>query len=570
MSVLPPRAAAGSLTATSLLPELRAIVGSRHVVTGERATERYRTGFRFGSGAALAVVRPGTLLQMWQVLETCIAANAIIIPQASNTGLTGGSTPFGSNYGRDVIIISTTRLEKIQLIQQGAQVICHAGATLHRLERLLQPLGREPHSVLGSSCLGATVIGGLCNNSGGALTRRGPAYTEMALFAQVDEHGGLHLVNHLEVELGADPIEMLRRLDNGDIPERDIRHGTRCASNSRYQSDVREIDADTPARFNANPACLYEAAGSAGKVLVFAARFDTFPAERNTAVFYIGSNRPEDFTAIRRALLSSDADLPIAGEYIHRDAYDLAERYGKDTFLLVRHLGTARLPWFFALKNRTESLCRRAGLPRSLIDRILQRLASLWPRHLPARMTDYRARFEHHLLLQVGPTTSAMTRALLDGLRRSDVTEYFECSKDEAARAFLHRFAVAGAAVRYRALYPQALQDIVALDIALRRNDPTWFEQLPADIRQSLVMSLYYGHFLCHVFHQDYLVKPGVDVKTVKDALCRFQDGRGAEYPAEHNVGHLYAAKPALARFYAALDPTGTFNPAIGDISPSS
>jgi D-lactate dehydrogenase len=546
--------------------DLRSIVGHGHVITGERATERFRTGYRFGCGTALAVVRPGTLVQMWQVLESCITARSIVIPQASNTGLTGGSTPFGSDYDRDVVIISTTRLKKVQLIRQGAQVICHAGATLHQLERLLQPLGREPHSVLGSSCLGATVIGGLCNNSGGALTRRGPVYTELALFAHVDENGRLHLVNHLDVELGNDPIEILGRLDNGLFSDAEIGHGTGRASNTEYQSEVRNIDADTPARFNANPRCLHEAAGSAGKVLVFAARFDTFEAERNPVVYYIGSNRPDDLTAIRRALLGSDAALPIAGEYMHRDAYDLAKRYGKDTFLLVRHLGTARLPWFFELKGRAESLCRRLGLPRSLIDRLLQSLATLWPRHLPARMGDYRSRFEHYLVLKVAAATSNMTRRLLDGICRPNVTEYFECSADEAARAFLHRFAVAGAAVRYRAIHPGALQDIVALDIALRRNDRAWFERLPADIQQSLTMTLYYGHFLCHVFHQDYLVKPRVDIKALKDALCKFQDSRGAEYPAEHNVGHLYPAKPALARFYEDLDPTGSFNPGIGQL----
>lgn len=44
-------------------------------------------------------------------------------------------------------------------------------------------------------------------------------------------------------------------------------------------------------------------------------------------------------------------------------------------------------------------------------------------------------------------------------------------------------------------------------------------------------------------------------------------DPRGAEYPAEHNVGHLYPAKPALARFYRELDPTNSFNPGIGQTS---
>lgn len=42
---------------------------------------------------------------------------------------------------------------------------------------------------------------------------------------------------------------------------------------------------------------------------------------------------------------------------------------------------------------------------------------------------------------------------------------------------------------------------------------------------------------------------------------------RGAEYPAEHNVGHLYHAKPDLQAFYQDADPTNSFNPGIGKTS---
>ena len=44
-------------------------------------------------------------------------------------------------------------------------------------------------------------------------------------------------------------------------------------------------------------------------------------------------------------------------------------------------------------------------------------------------------------------------------------------------------------------------------------------------------------------------------------------DARGAQYPAEHNVGHLYTAKPEHAQFYRKLDPTNSFNPGIGHTS---
>lgn len=172
-------------TAQELLAQLRRAVGHAHVLTSSQATRRFRQGHRTGAGPVLAVVRPGTLLQQWQVLQACVAAGRIVIMQAANTGLTGGSTPDGADYDREIVLINTLRITGVQLIAGGAQVVCLPGATLDRLEQTLAPLRREPHSVIGSSCIGASVLGGICNNSGGALVRRGPAYTELALYAQV-------------------------------------------------------------------------------------------------------------------------------------------------------------------------------------------------------------------------------------------------------------------------------------------------------------------------------------------------------------------------------------------------
>jgi D-lactate dehydrogenase len=116
-------------------------------------------------------------------------------------------------------------------------------------------------------------------------------------------------------------------------------------------------------------------------------------------------------------------------------------------------------------------------------------------------------------------------------------------------------------------VHANEVEDIIALDIALRRNDTDWFEDLPAEIADQLVSKLYYGHFMCHVLHQDYVVKKGVDPKALKQAMLEILDKRGAEYPAEHNVGHLYAAKPDLAAFYKSVDPTNSMNPGIGKMS---
>jgi D-lactate dehydrogenase len=207
--------------AEGLVARLEGLVGRAHVLTGEGATRGFSHGIRFGAGPVLAVVQPGSLVEQWRVLCACVAAGVIVITQAANTGLTGGSTPDGT-YDRPVVIISTRRLHGIHLIDQGRQVVCLPGATLYELEALLRPLGREPHSVIGSSCIGASVMGGICNNSGGALVRRGPAYSEMALYARVDARGQLELVNHLGIALGEEAEAMLARLERGGFTPEEI------------------------------------------------------------------------------------------------------------------------------------------------------------------------------------------------------------------------------------------------------------------------------------------------------------------------------------------------------------
>lgn len=552
----------------SLVASLEAVVGRQHVLTGDESTRRYRTGFRFGQGKVAAVVQPGSLVEQWKVLQACAAANAVVISQASNTGLTGGSTPDGDDYDRDVVIVSMTRMRKVYVIEGGKQVVCLPGSTLDQLEQTLKPLGREPHSVIGSSCIGASVIGGICNNSGGALVQRGPAYTEMTVFARVGADGQPELVNHLGIRLGTTPEEILGRLDRGELPEADIERDAGAASDHGYADHVREVDADTPARYNADPLRLHESAGSAGKVMVFAVRLDTFPIEQGAKVFYIGTNETSELTDLRRHILTKMSGLPISGEYLHRDAFDVAERYGKDTFLAILYLGTKRLPALFGLKSRFDAFFDRLGfLPSHLTDRVMQAASRLFPEHLPARMKDYRNRYEHHLLLKVSAQMVDETRDFLKQYFAQASGDFFECTDDEGNRAFLHRFAAAGAAVRYRAVHGKEVEDIVALDIALRRNDRDWFEHLPEAVERPIAIKLYYGHFLCHVFHQDYIVHKGNDCLALEHEMWKLLDARGAEYPAEHNVGHLYYAKPALKSFYEGLDPCNCFNPGIGHTS---
>ncbi|NOW45825.1 D-lactate dehydrogenase [Novosphingobium sp. SG751A] len=548
----------------TLLDQLAAIVGNRHVLTQDSATRPYATGYRYGTGPVLAVVRPATPLEQFRVFAACVAADVIVIAQAANTGLTGGSTPDGL-YDRPVVIINTMRIKGVHLLGGGEQVVCLAGATLFELERVLGSIGREPHSVIGSSCIGASVIGGVCNNSGGALIRRGPAYTELALYARATADGRVELVNHLGLDLGADAEAMLGAVAKGRFTA-GAAGGT--ASTPDYAERVRAVDAPSPARFNADATRLFEASGCAGKLMVLAVRLDTFPKDQRTATFYIGTNDPAELDMLRRRALGELRHLPVSGEYIHREAFDVAATYGKDVFVAIERFGTDRLPLFFALKNRLDRLGDRLRwLPDHVSDRVLQAVSRLLPQHLPPRMRQWRDRFEHHLILKVADEGIDETRALLASLFPSADGDLFECTPAEAQKAFLQRFAVAGAALRYRAMHTPAVGEIIALDVALRRNERDWREQLPPDIAACIDKALYYGHFFCHVFHQDYVLKPGVDPIALEHRMWHLLDERGARYPAEHNVGHLYEAGPELAAHYRALDPGNRLNPGIGHTS---
>lgn len=557
------------MTSASLVSQLRQIVGDKYLITDPSQSEAYRSGYRFGNGNALAVVRPGNLTEFWAILKACVAADVIVIAQAANTGLTGGSTPDGNDYDRDIVIINAMRISGIQLINDAQQVVCLPGSTLNELEIALKPHGREPHSVIGSSCIGASVIGGICNNSGGALVQRGPAYTEMALYAQLTEQGELQLVNHLGIDLGETPEEILANLENQRYQRKDIQLDCGKGHDHAYCNHVRQVDEDSPARFNADPARHYEASGCAGKLAIFAVRLDTFVAENKTAVFYIGTNQTEALNDLRRHMLANFKQLPISGEYIHRDAFDVAAKYGKDTFWVIKKFGTHWLPKLFAMKAKVDRLAKKISfMPSHFSDKIMQAISTVLPEHLPKKLWQYRDQYEHHLIVKMGGDGVQEARDYLTSyFKESSKGAFFECDAVETQAAMLHRFAVASAAIRYRAIHEKEVEDIVALDIALRRNDREWFEMLPPEIDQKISHKLYYGHFMCHVFHQDYIVKKGHDCMELEHQMLELLDKRGAQYPAEHNVGHLYEAKPALRKFYKALDPTNSFNPGIGHTS---
>ncbi len=549
----------------NIISEIKKISGSKYIITEDWRKQPYSKGWRYGKGNAFAVVKPGTLIEIWKILELCVKEDIIIIMQAANTGLTGGSTPYGDDYERPVIVLNTMRIDDIHIIKDGKQIIGLTGSTLYNLEKKLKPYKREPHSIIGSTSIGASIIGGICNNAGGSLVQRGPSYTQMALYAKINKNGKLELVNELDINLGSSPEEILSNLQNKNYKKSDIKNTGKLGSDDKYSEIIRKINEDTPSRFNSDSRLLYGASGSAGKLAVFAVRLDTYRSPKENKVFYVGTNDPDIFWKIRRDILSKFKTLPTLGDYLHRDCYDAAKKYSKDTFLVIERLGTTFLPTLFELKRRVDILAKKLKFfPDNFSDRLMQFLSNFWPNHLPKRMENFRDLYEHHWVIEMSDEGIVEAENYFSEIFKNQDGDYFICNEFESKKASLHRFVSASAIGRYHILNSKNHGDMMSLDIAFPRNEKNWFEKLPKEIDELLEMKLYYGHLFCHVLHQNYIVKKGVDGDELKKKLLKIYDKRGAEYPAEHNVGHEYHAKPSLLNFYKQLDPTNRFNPGIG------
>ena len=551
-----------------MIQELIDVIGSKYVITASWKKTPYSNGWRYGNGEAHAVVRPGSLIELWKILKVCLKADVIVIMQAANTGLTGGSTPNSNDYDRPIVIVNTLRIDDIHLINEGKQIIGFSGSTLYDLEKKLEPINREPHSIIGSTSIGASIIGGICNNSGGSLVQRGPAFTELALYAKVNRDGELELINELEINLGSSPEEILNNLQNKNYDKLDVINSNKLASDNKYSEIVRQVKSTIPARYNADERLLYNVSGCAGKLAVFAVRLDTYPKPKKNQVFYVGSNNPNDFWKIRRDILKTFKTLPTLGDYVHRDCYDAAKKYSKDTFLVIEKLGTNFLPTLFELKRKIDIITSKFKFfPDHFSDRLMQFLSNFWPNHLPKNMEEFRDLYEHHWIIEMSDDGINEAKEYFNNFFKDKKGDYFLCNEKEGKKAMLHRYVSASAIGRYHNINKNKQGEMLSLDIAFPRNEKNWFEKLSPEIDELLEMKLYYGHLFCHVQHLNYIVKKGVDGEALKEKLLNTYKERGAEYPAEHNVGHEYSANPTLLKFYKKLDPTNFFNPGIGKTS---
>jgi len=552
-----------------IIDELKGVLKQHQILTKAIAKAPFLKGFRVGKGEALAVVIPGSLSELWRILQCCVKHDVIMILQAANTGVTGGSTPDSNHYDRDVLLISTRKLKGLQLLEQATQVIAFPGTTLTELENALKPYQREPHSVIGSSCIGASVIGGVCNNSGGSLIHRGPTYTEKSLFAQIDDKGQLILVNHLGIDLGETPEEIFENLEQQNYVTGQAATWSGRLWADNYADSLRDTSSATPTRFNGNPEYLHESAGCSGKLAVFAVRLLTFEAATQTTTYLIGSQDESQLIQLRKYLLEHLSVLPSQAEYIDRPSFEHTQRYAKHMYKAIDLWGADKIPVLLTLKARIDAVFKRLPLlPNNMTDRLIQLFNRLTPTWVEPRLQLFQRKYQHLLMLKIDMQQNDELKHCLNNFFQGKTEQFFQCNEKEQNNVFLIRFAVGGCMVYYcdrEAIDPN--ERLVSFDVAFRRNDQQWLIELPDHLRQQVLMEISAGHFFCFVLHQDYLLKAGVDTQKFKHEVLLYLQQRGAKYPAEHNVGHLYQASSNYATHLKQLDPTNSFNPGIGKTS---
>ena len=146
-----------------LRQELANLVGSTHVFTDADMVAGYVTDWTGAwRGRTRAVVRPGTVDEIRQVVLACGKAGVPIVPQGGNTGLVGGSVP---HHGE--VVMSLRRFTRLDPVDTSSgQVTAGAGVIITALRDHARRYGFD-YGVDLASRDSATVGGTIATNAGG-------------------------------------------------------------------------------------------------------------------------------------------------------------------------------------------------------------------------------------------------------------------------------------------------------------------------------------------------------------------------------------------------------------------
>jgi FAD/FMN-containing dehydrogenase len=174
---------------SSLLNELRTIVGDAHVLTEGDLGAWEQDWRQRARGKALAVVRPGNTAEVAAVVKACARHRTLypdqalsIVPQGGNTSLAVGATPDDS--GRQ-IVLSLQRMNRVRAVDSANMTLtAEAGCILQAVqERALAEGFLFPLSLAAEgSC---TLGGNLGSNAGGTQVLRFGNTRELCLGLEV-------------------------------------------------------------------------------------------------------------------------------------------------------------------------------------------------------------------------------------------------------------------------------------------------------------------------------------------------------------------------------------------------
>jgi D-lactate dehydrogenase len=581
-----------------LFKTLKRIVGRKHVLDGRvetTETSQYLKGSRLGRGSALYIVKPTKLKQLLEIVQHTVDADCVILVQGQNTGLTGGSVPRDTQHQdeRPTVIISMKDLNTIFPIDDGERVVCFAGAGLADLSNFVQANfpDRESHSILGSTFLNPTTAAGVSLGSGGTQCRKGPAFTERALYLKVvpDKFGKsvVKVVNRLGVEGfdqeegefdshlrhdGAVPLlDRYTDFANGghdrDMKKSNQTYGKEPASDRDYKNRLCQDD-NKPSRYNADTkGC--DCNRSEGKVLILASVHDTFPRPSRTKTFWISFDSLETTLQFRRQVcLDNPNDLPVSLEYMDRDSFDVIDRAGRAMGNVIKLVGVSSplVKTFWNVKLWIEALDFK-GAPL-WIDKLMYTINPVVPSVLPGPIMKLGREKDHHVAMTVGDFDGSLDRCLerMNKFQTEHAGEVHihECTSTWQMKGLdAFRFVAAPA---FRTWCVGEGAQGFSVDYALPKNGgeaPPLSTHAHAPIKR-----MRYSHFGCNVVHEDLAFAPGVDIHEVKMQLKKTVEHKcGGKLPAEHGHGTEYVAPEETRQRWKGMDPLNVMNPGIGGLS---
>ncbi|MES2950038.1 MAG: FAD-binding oxidoreductase [Pseudomonadota bacterium] len=167
---------------STLLEQLRQIVGAGHVLTDGDLSAYEQDWRKREHGKSLAVVRPATTQEVAAVVKVCAQAGVSIVPQGGNTGMVVGSTPDASGTQ---VVLSLLRMNGVRALDGGnLTVTVDAGCVLQTLQEVCEKAGfLFPLSLAAEgSC---TIGGNLGTNAGGTQVVRYGNTRELCLGLEV-------------------------------------------------------------------------------------------------------------------------------------------------------------------------------------------------------------------------------------------------------------------------------------------------------------------------------------------------------------------------------------------------